>query len=894
MNVNLEIETNLPPVAPTVPTVAGEGESLVAFGDLFARQVALTPDRTAVIQDSRGFTYRQLDQLATAFASELVKSGVQRGDHIGLCLDRSPEAIGAMIGVMAIGATFVPLDPEYPVDRLLYMIEDSGIDTIVAETRYREMLGSDLAAADGSVSITWIGTNPVGFPETLPTFDVAPDDVAYVMYTSGSTGKPKGVQIEHAALAAYCFADIEIYQVVPNDRTLQFSTLNFDIAIEEIFPPLLSGGCVVIRPAERANVQNELSSIVQEFDITAIHLATAYWHGWVDLMVAAGERVPTSVRLMIVTGEKVSVEHYRRWQSICDHEVLWCNAYGPTEATVSSTVYIPDGDFDAAQMPIGKPMKRYEALILDDSLEKVGEGETGQLYIGGPALARGYLNRPDLTEQAFISRPGDHPQRLYRTGDLARWLPDGNIEFGGRIDHQIKLGSYRIEPGEIEAALDQHPQVLESLVSYDEVDGKKYLIAYVAGGVNDPPASELAESLRDRLPPFMIPTRYAVMDEFPKTINGKIDRAKLDASLSRVARDQSFVPPRNEMEQRLADIWREVLHVPEVGIHDDFFLLGGSSLLVTQVVTRLTADLKIELPVRDFFANPTVATAAQHLMRLTGIKDPQPDDIADRRARLPKLIPGFFDHAGQRLFAMQYQPRDPVRRHAVLMCNAAGHEYARSFRNMQQLGVQLCQAGLDVMRFDYVGTGNSTGACEQATFEQMQSDIRAAAEYVRSLCPDAALSAIGIRLGATALATAGVRDLKQMILWDPVVDGAMFLKQLERFHDGALNGLIRFNSIRERDEMDQLFGHRMNRSKRNSFAGAKLPQAESLVARQTLLIGSHNYFTLESSSFDASSPCKLIETQDEIRWHDPSYTESAFSSPSIYRAVLQSFVGSDE
>ena len=895
MNVDSPIETNPSAASPLIPTVAGEGETLIAFGELFVRQVALTPDRNAVIHGERCLTYRHLDQMATAFASKMIASGVDHGDHVGLCLDRSPEAIAAMLGVMKIGAAFVPLDPDYPLDRLLYMIEDTCIATVVAEPRHREMLQHDLSAADDSPSITWIDSRPDAVSDPLPTTKVRPDDVAYVMYTSGSTGNPKGVQIEHAALAAYCFADIEIYQVVPEDRTLQFSTLNFDIAIEEIFPPLLSGGCVVVRPSERASERNELSSIVNNFDVTALHLATAYWHGWVDLMIATGERVPSSLRLMIVTGEKVSVEHYRRWQSISDHDVLWCNAYGPTEATVSATVFIPDQHFDAPQMPIGKPMKRYEARILDDSLDEVADGETGQLYIGGPALARGYLNRPDLTDKAFVTRTGgDHSQRLYRTGDLARWLPDGNIEFAGRIDHQIKLGSYRIEPGEIEAALDRHPCVLESLVSYDDVEGQKYLIAYVATGAGTPAPSELAGFLRSRLPPYMIPARYAFMKEFPKTINGKIDRGKLDPTHSRVASDESFVTPRNEMEHRLARIWQEVLHVPQVGIHDDFFLIGGSSLLVTQVVTRLTADLNIELPVRDFFANPTVASAARHLTRLTGIETTDSDDIAQRRARLPLMVPGYFENGNHRLFAMHYQPRRQTRNHAVLMCHAAGHEYARSYRNMQQLGVQLCQAGFDVLRFDYVGSGNSTGDCDQASFDQMRSDAHAAAAYLRSLCPTAQVSALGIRLGATALATAGLEDLTNMILWDPIVDGTTFIEQLEHFHRNALYGLTRFNRRRRPGPIDQLFGHRMNQTKRDSFAGAKLPSRESIAAGRAILVSSRNYFETESHGCDVRSHWEPIMTPDEIRWHDPDYTESAFSSPHIFRVVLDSLLESNE
>lgn len=364
-------------------------EELIALPSLWMRQRIETPDRIAIISEDGQWTYRQLDAMSDTIAMRLRDSGVEAKECVGMCVDRSPEAIAAMIGVMKLGAVFVPLDPEYPIDRLAYMVQDAAIRTIIGHPRYQSSIG-DRVVANGEPGCRWIQCEAaidntiVSKTESLDYPAISPDDLAYIMYTSGSTGKPKGVEIQHSALATYCYADIDCYAIDGDDRTLQFSTLNFDIAIEEIFPPLLTGGCVVIRPRERSSERNELSSIVNRFGITAIHLATAYWHQWVDLMVATGERVPASIGLMIVTGEKVSVAHYRRWQQLCDRPVRWCNAYGPTEATVSATVFIPDDGFDALNMPIGKPMKRYQAYVLDADRKVLGAGETGQLYLGGP------------------------------------------------------------------------------------------------------------------------------------------------------------------------------------------------------------------------------------------------------------------------------------------------------------------------------------------------------------------------------------------------------------------------------------------------------------------------------------------------------------------------------
>ena len=870
-------------------------EKLIAFPALFHHQVQETPDALAVLHEGRELSYLELEQLAKRYAAAVQSLNLSKGDYVGLCLDRSPEAIAAMLGVLQAGAAFVPLDPEYPVDRLAYMINDASVRAIISQPKYQQLLESGLnqVAPNLLEEISWIDTD-VDENSTSPDVQVNPDDIAYVMYTSGSTGKPKGVQIQHSALAAYCFADIDAYKVVSSDRTLQFSTLNFDIAIEEIFPPLLTGGSIVVRPSERSAKQNELSDIVKRFDVTAIHLATAYWHEWVDLMVASGERVPESIRLMIVTGEKVCVEHYRRWQQICDHEVLWCNAYGPTEATVSATVFVPDDSFSALNMPIGKPLKRYDAYILDDKLNPVSDGETGQLFIGGPALSAGYLNRPDLTEKAFLDvELAGKSTRLYRTGDLARWLDNGDIDFGGRIDHQIKLGSYRIEPGEIEAALDQHDGVMESLVSYDEVERKKYLIAYVATGANKGNAADLAKFLRDQLPPYMIPSRYVFVPSFPKTINGKIDRQALPNPASgEVPRDADFAAPRSEMEHRLAELFQDVLNVPEVGIHDDFFLLGGSSLLVTQVVARLTGDFKIEIPVRDFFANPTVASAAKHIDSLLGNdSDDQvtESDAALMRQQLPHVHAKYIPSAGHNVFSVRYEPKKNIREHAVLFCPAYGHEYQRSYRNLQQLAVQLCHDGFDTFRFDYACTGNSEGRCADASIELFRQNILAAVEHLRNEVQYQTLSLVGIRVGATLAATTGVPNVNSVVLWDPVVSGQEFLGCLDKLHTHALTSNYHFPVQRKRSELSQLFGHETSVSKNRSFASLRLPSHPQSDAQ--FILASLDYPHDEPEFNHLLDAWDITPTSDTIHWHDPNYTDSGFSSPHAFREIRRILSG---
>lgn len=875
--------------------------------ELFQQVVHDCPSSEAVVFEERELSYQELDQLADQFAAALVESDVQPGECVGLSIDRCPEAIAAMLGVFRVGAVFVPLDPEYPLDRIQFMVQDADIRVVVTHDKSANPLA---ARMDALLQLEWVDSCSIEFAEKQLQDVLAQhgrtltrpqaSDLAYIMYTSGSTGNPKGVQIEHAALTAYCMADIEVYRLQASDRTLQFSTLNFDIAIEEIFPPLLIGSCVVVRPSERSEQANELSAIVNQYGITALHLATAYWHEWVDLMKASGDRVPESLRMVLATGEKVSVEHYRRWLTLCDHDVLWCNAYGPTETTVTATVFIPEPDFDEDNMPIGRPLPGYSAFILDDQMKPVAEDATGQLFIGGNALARGYLHRDDLNDKAFREiEIEDEFQRLYATGDLARWLPDGQIEFAGRIDHQIKLGSYRIEPGEIEAAIHKHPDVLESLVVYEMVGTQKFLVAYIATGDKTIRLEELDQFLRESLPPYMVPPRFSVVRAFPKTINGKIDRQALPAaSESRTVHSNCYAAPRNDLESRLASIWQDVLNLPQVGIHDDFFALGGSSLLVTRVVTELTNHFGIELPVRDFFANPTVDSSARHIARLLGQNVATEDETGISkhrgsealRSRLPKLQACFAGTSDRQLFQVHYSPPNdfaPSRRHhGVLLCHAIGHEYTRAYRNIQQLGVQLCEAGFDVLRFDYFGTGNSFGDCDDIRSESLLSDVKRSADSLLQMPGIERFSVVGVRLGATLAANCQFQELPQAgILWDPVIRGQAFLSTLEHLDHYARNSQTRFPRRIPKGAVPQLFGHAWPEEKRSSISRLQLP-AEPPVGTQWKIVHSNEYAAEENGFSSCQSRWETLSAADDIRWHSPECTESAFASPRTNQMVI--------
>lgn len=887
----------------------------VDFPLAFAEQTRRTPCAPCILWEDETWTYQEIDFWANRVAHWLHVHGYAPGSNVGMCLDRSAAAIAIMIGVMRAGSAFVPLDPEYPRDRLQFMVNDAQIGIIFCDPAYRSLWSSD--PKDDTQSGERVSTESVGamedslrvvepgivqdhiLPDSWQPSAIESESLAYIMYTSGSTGMPKGVQIEHRSMMAYCWADVDVYQLQPTDRTLQFSTLNFDIAIEEIFPPLLVGSAVVVRPRERSRSENELSALVDHYRISALHLATAYWHEWVDLMAASGQRVPRSLRMVLATGEKVSPSHYAKWLSLCDHSVLWCNAYGPTETTVTATVFIPGPDWNGESMPIGKPLPGYEAWILGAQDQPLGVGETGDLYIGGPALARGYLNRPEKNAEAFryVDLPGLPQHRLYKTGDLARWLPSGDIEFAGRIDHQIKLGSYRIEPGEIEFHLASCPGVLDSLVVCEEVAGQRMLIAYIATGEQQVKLVAIADHLRSLVPSYMMPARYCTLASFPKTINGKIDRRALPpASQGVAARDRVVRQPRTTLERLLVTIWCDVLGLAEVGIDDDFFALGGSSLLVTRVIARIRQHYDLAIPVRDFFANPTIASIASQLQRrLGGIEAEGGNGSVDQdaesrelRRRLPIVHPFFFQVANRSLFAVHYAPPDGaqhVRSPAVLICGSLGHEYPRAHRNLQQLAVQLAQRGCHVLRFDYSGCGNSEEACEGGSVDAWCQEIEGAVAELQRLSEQDQLAFVGVRVGAALGAQTPTRLWKRMVLWDPVCDGSQWLALLDNFHQQALMSLHYYGAKREA-KRGQLFGLCMSPQKEQGLGSLRIEPFLQRVEIPVLVIGSDRYWLHQTLPEGMSNQVRVVNSGDAIRWDEAQYTESAFSSPCIQQEIV--------
>ncbi|HEX6289611.1 MAG TPA: amino acid adenylation domain-containing protein [Herpetosiphonaceae bacterium] len=648
----------------------------VTIHELIEEQVARTPDAVALaVVDAAGdsvaqVTYRELDERANQLAHELRTLGVGPESRVGLCLHRSIELLVGLLGILKAGGCYVPLDPSYPQERLSLMIEDAQMPVILTQER----LAAELATTQGRLlrlDTDWpaIARHPVEKPDV----PVCADHLVYVIYTSGSTGRPKGVLIEHRSLVNHTQTMTQRFGCMPNDRLLQFSSLSFDGAVDSVFPVLLLGATIVM-PSTTAISNADLVRLCERQAITLLVMPAAFWQQWAVDMHPGPQPMMPALRLVLVGGDSPDQASIRSWHRVVGRDLPVFNAYGPTEATVAATLYqttcAQAARLRSARLPIGVPLPNVQVYLLDAQLRQVPIGATGEVYIGGAGVARGYLNRPDLTAERFVPDPfAQQPgARFYRTGDLARYHADGNLEFLGRGDRQVKLRGFRIELGEIEAALRQHPAVRQCVVlAREDRNGDRRLVAYVVeqqnkgtreqneeqgtGAVRVPcgcplgmgtrhghPAHKepgalwahqeaetrnlelgtwnlgLREFLGARLPAYMVPSAFVVLDALPLSPNGKLDLRALplpDSGGSDLV--GGAVGPRTYVTDMLLTIWSSVLGRDRIGLHDNFFELGGHSLLATRVVSQVRSIFQVELSLLSVFEAPTIAALAQQI-----------------------------------------------------------------------------------------------------------------------------------------------------------------------------------------------------------------------------------------------------------------------------------------
>ena len=681
--------------------------SNLCIHQLFEAQVELTPDKIAVLFESQQLTYKELNQKANQLARYLQSLGVTKETRVGICLERSEKMAIALLGVLKAGGTYIPLDPAFPQERLKFMVDDSGVNFLIADSgtspltplldkekgiveenslqpplldKERRIVeenslqpplpdksrGDETQLYRGEVinlDNNWELITQQSFENLQP--QITPENLAYIIYTSGSTGKPKGVKIAHKSLVNCLESMQQKPGMSENDVMLSVTTLSFDIAALELYLPLISGATLKIISREIATDGIKLIQIIEKNQVTVMQATPATWR----LLLTAGWKGNRQLKILC-GGEALDISVAK--ELLDSSKEVW-NLYGPTEATIWSSVARLEwgqGDketrrqgeisqYGSGFVPIGKPINNTQFYVLDDCLQPVPIGVPGQLYIGGVGLAKGYLNKPGLTAEKFIPNPfssslsapsapsapsassaSSAPSALYKTGDLVRYLPDGNLEYLSRIDNQVKLRGFRIELGEIESVLMQHPDVKQAVVTLYKNNDDEKLIAYVLPS-SDISQSELRQFLQDKLPAYMIPSNYMMLEEFPLTPNRKIDRKALPTPEKIRPELENYVIPKTKIEQEIAQIWQEVLQVEKIGIHDNFFDLGGHSLLMVKVQSKLREKFSHDVSLVEMFRHPTISALVNYFSRTDD--EVQPDDsrneqIATGKERLKQRL----------------------------------------------------------------------------------------------------------------------------------------------------------------------------------------------------------------------------------------------------------------
>ncbi|MCE2664272.1 MAG: amino acid adenylation domain-containing protein, partial [Microcystis sp. 53602_E8] len=612
---------------------------------LFEEQVERTPNAVAVTYENESLTYRELNNRANQLAHYLRKLGVKADTLVGISLERSLEMMVGLLGILKAGGAYVPLDPDYPQERLSFMLEDSQVKVLVTQAKLVKSIPEHQAQLI-CLDTEWekIAQNITSNPESV----AKPENLIYIIYTSGSTGKPKGVLVNHSNVVRLFAATDAWYNFNSQDVWSLFHSYAFDFSVWEMWGALLYGGRLVVVPYLVTRSPEAFYQLLYQEKVTILNQTPTAFRQLIQaeeslkgsFPLSRGDRSSTtdndlSLRLVIFGGEALEINSLQPWfQRHGDQCPQLVNMYGITETTVHVT-YRPlsMNDLDSTASVIGRPIPDLQVYLLDQHLQLVPVGVPGEMYVGGAGVTKGYLNRPELTTERFIPSPfekdevipptplnkgGNEPSKLYKTGDLARYLPDGNIEYLGRIDNQVKIRGFRIELGEIEALLASHPQIWETVVIVrDDATGDKRLVAYIVPQSEKTiTINEIRQFLKAQLPGYMIPNAFVILDALPLTANGKIDSRALPPPESSSEPSDKYVAPRTPIEDILVTVWSEVLKVEKVGINDNFFELGGHSLLATKLVAQIRDRLKVELPLRQLFNSATLAELAQGIEQL--------------------------------------------------------------------------------------------------------------------------------------------------------------------------------------------------------------------------------------------------------------------------------------
>jgi amino acid adenylation domain-containing protein len=600
--------------------------------ELFQTQVEQTPDAIALVFEDQSLTYQTLNSQANKLAHYLQKRGITSESLVGVCVERSPEMLIAILAIIKAGGAYVPLDPSYPQERLEFVLKDACVSTLLIQENLLEKISN--TQANIIVLDDKLKAKIAQHSSSNPRNTITNQNGIYVIYTSGSTGKPKGVINTHQGLCNRLFWMQNTYQLMTGDRILQKTPFSFDVSVWEFFWPLLNGACLVMaKPEGHKDSYYLVKSIINQ-QITTLHFVPSMLQVFLE---EKNLKQCKSIKQVFCSGEALSIELQNQFFE--QFEAKLHNLYGPTEAAIDVTAWTCIPDSNLSTVPIGYPIANTQIYVLDSHLQPVPVGVPGELHIGGIGLARGYYNRPELTAEKFIPNPFNYQQksdRLYKTGDLVRDLSDGKLEYLGRLDYQVKIRGQRIELGEIEAVLQQHPDIKSCrVIAQNNRLNDQSIVAYII--LPEKPSQpenlhqKLQKFLAEKLPEYMIPSHFITLDEFPLTPSGKLDQQSLPKTENPNQKISVYVPPQNTIEEKIVTIWQDVLKIEKIGIHDNFFELGGHSLLATRINSRLRETFEMDIPLRTLFEKPTVSSLAQRIstMQMTIQQFSQPSTVQE-------------------------------------------------------------------------------------------------------------------------------------------------------------------------------------------------------------------------------------------------------------------------
>jgi amino acid adenylation domain-containing protein len=569
--------------------------------ELFDEKVSDSPDSIAVMFEEKQLTYKELDERSNQLAHFLISSGIKTETLVPLILERSLEMILAIFGIIKAGGAYVPIDPEYPEERIKFMLEDTGAKILLSSSKSKKNI--PVIAGLSVLSIDELQSEISKHSTQKVKENIEPTQLAYVIYTSGSTGKPKGVMIEHKGVLNLSQSQKDLLRLKPEMKTLQFASIGFDASCYEIFNTILSGGCLVLCNKEDLSTSESFEKLINNYKVDLAVLPATFQN---IIKESTG-----TISTIVSAGEVLNEETGKYFQS---KGIRLINAYGPTETTVCASLS-DDPIKENNLITIGRPNPNQQIYLIDNSNNLCPVGVAGEICVAGIQIARGYLNQPELTLEKFIPNPfvDKSNSTLYKTGDLGKWLPDGNIEYLGRLDDQVKIRGYRIELGEIESVINQSELVEQAVViAKNDKDKNKRLVAFIIPKVNFN-KEELMNYLRVRLPEYMVPALWKEMESFPVTKSGKIDRNSLpELDAENLIRNE-YVEARNDTERKISDIWKELLQIERVGVYDNFFELGGHSLLAMRVITAIQKEFEIELAVKDLFNFTNISDLSKYL-----------------------------------------------------------------------------------------------------------------------------------------------------------------------------------------------------------------------------------------------------------------------------------------